>query len=79
MAIPKPSRHLIFELNDNFEIKMSPVTFGLCLAGMAAATLVIPYVGLFTVPTYLAVLFAFVSDKVQYVLADEGTYLFEEE
>ena len=58
---------------------MSPVTFGLCLAGMATATLVIPYVGLFTVPTYLAVLFAFVSDKVQYVLADEGTYLFEEE
>jgi len=48
------------------------MVFGGFVSVMALATVLVPYIALLTVPTYLAILFAVVSEKVDIV--NEGEY-----
>ena len=64
MAPNKPSKKVVFTLNDHYEILINPLVLGLCMVTMALATVLVPYLGLLTVPTYLAILFAVVSEKI---------------
>lgn len=64
MALPKPKKYLVFTLNDHYEIKVKPLIFGACILLLTIATVIIPYIWLLTVPTYLTILFAAVSEKI---------------
>ena len=64
MALQKPKKYLVFTLNDHYEIKMKPLIFGACILLLTIATVTIPYIAFLTVPTYLTILFAAVSEKI---------------
>jgi len=64
VALPKPKKYLVFTLNDHYEIKVKPLIFGACILLLTIATVIIPYIWLLTVPTYLTILFAAVSEKI---------------
>ena len=51
-------------MNDHYEIKMKPLIFGACILLLTIATVTIPYIAFLTVPTYLTILFAAVSEKI---------------
>ena len=68
----KSNKFIVFVLNDHYDVKIRPVVFGSIISIMAVVTVLIPYIALLTVPTYLAILFAVVSEKVDYITeADE--------
>ncbi|MBT3657496.1 MAG: hypothetical protein HN544_04795 [Euryarchaeota archaeon] len=46
---------------------------------MAVITVLIPYIALLTVPTYLAILFAVVSEKVDYITESDEENTLESE
>jgi cyclophilin family peptidyl-prolyl cis-trans isomerase len=72
----KSKKFIVFVLNDHYDVKIRPVVFGSIISIMAAVTVLIPYIALLTVPTYLAILFAVVSEKVDYITeADEENTL----
>jgi hypothetical protein len=54
----------VFTLNDHTEIKIRPLTFGACMLLLTVATVTIPYIAFLTVPTYLTILFAALSEKI---------------
>lgn len=64
MALPKPKKYLVFTLNDHYEIKIKPLIFGACILLLTIATVAIPYIAFLTVPTYLTILFAAISEKI---------------
>jgi hypothetical protein len=64
VALQKPKKYLVFTLNDHYEIKMKPLIFGACILLLTIATVTIPYIAFLTVPTYLTILFAAVSEKI---------------
>lgn len=57
---------MVFILNDHYEIKINPYVFGICMLILLAVTFVIPWAGIITVPTYLAILFAALSEKIDF-------------
>ena len=63
----KSNKFIVFVLNDHYDVKIRPVVFGSIISIMAVITVLIPYIALLTVPTYLAILFAVVSEKVDYI------------
>ena len=72
----KSNKLIVFVLNDHYDVKIRPVVFGSIISIMAVVTVLIPYIALLTVPTYLAILFAVVSEKVDYITeADEENTL----
>jgi cyclophilin family peptidyl-prolyl cis-trans isomerase len=72
----KSNKFIVFVLNDHYDVKIRPVVFGSIISIMAVITVLIPYIALLTVPTYLAILFAVVSEKVDYITqADEENTL----
>ena len=72
----KSKKFIVFVLNDHYDVKIRPVVFGSIISIMAVVTVLIPYIALLTVPTYLAILFAVVSEKVDYITqADEENTL----
>ena len=72
----KSKKFIVFVLNDHYDVKIRPVLFGSIISIMAVITVLIPYIALLTVPTYLAILFAVVSEKVDYITeADEENTL----
>ena len=72
----KSNKLIVFVLNDHYDVKIRPVVFGSIISIMAVITVLIPYIALLTVPTYLAILFAVVSEKVDYITeADEENTL----
>lgn len=72
----KSKKFIVFVLNDHYDVKIRPVVFGSIISIMAVITVLIPYIALLTVPTYLAILFAVVSEKVDYITeADEENTL----
>jgi cyclophilin family peptidyl-prolyl cis-trans isomerase len=72
----KSNKFIVFVLNDHYDVKIRPVVFGSIISIMAVVTVLIPYIALLTVPTYLAILFAVVSEKVDYITeADEENTL----
>ena len=72
----KSNKFIVFVLNDHYDVKIRPVVFGSIISMMAVITVLIPYIALLTVPTYLAILFAVVSEKVDYITeADEENTL----
>ena len=72
----KSNKFIVFVLNDHYDVKIRPVLFGSIISIMAVITVLIPYIALLTVPTYLAILFAVVSEKVDYITeADEENTL----
>ena len=68
----KSNKYIVFVLNDHYDVKIRPMIFGGFVSVMALATVLVPYIALLTVPTYLAILFAVVSEKVDIV--NEGEY-----
>ena len=68
----KSNKYIVFVLNDHYDVKIRPLVFGGFVSAMALATVLVPYIALLTVPTYLAILFAVVSEKVDIV--NEGEY-----
>ena len=52
----KPNKFIVFLLNDHYDVKIRPVVFGSIISIMAVITVLIPYIALLTVPTYLAIL-----------------------
>lgn len=62
----KSSKYMVFILNDHYEIKINPYVFGICMLILLAVTFAIPWSGIITVPTYLAILFAAVSEKIDF-------------
>ncbi len=72
----RPNKFIVFVLNDHYDIKIKPVIFGGIISIMAIITVLIPFIALLTVPTYLAILFAVVSEKVDYITEgnEETTY-----
>ena len=72
----KSKKFIVFVLNDHYDVKIRPVVFGSIISIMAVVTVLIPYIALLTVPTYLAILFAIVYEKVDYITqADEENTL----
>ena len=75
----KSNNFIVFVLNDHYDVKIRPVVFGIIISIMAVMTVLIPYLTLLTVPTYLAILFAVVSEKVDYITEDDEEKTFESE
>ena len=75
----KPNKFIVFLLNDHYDVKIRPVVFGSIISIMAVITVLIPYIALLTVPTYLAILFAVVSDKVDYITESDEENTLESE
>ena len=78
-AKSKSNGFIVFVLNDHYDVKIRPVVFGSIISVMAIITVLIPYIALLTVPTYLAILFAVVSEKVDYVTDDKEEVTLESE
>ncbi len=57
---------MFIRLNDELEMKISIPTFLLVMFSMALITLFANIFALFSFPLYIAVIFAAVSDKIQY-------------
>ena len=68
----KSNKYIVFVLNDHYDVKIRPLVFGGFVSAMALATVLVPYIALLTVPTYLAILFAVVSEKVDIVNEGES-------
>lgn len=67
---PKPHRLIVFTLNDHYDLKIRVSIFSLILLSMTLLTVTIPYIALLTVPTYLTILFAIVSEKVDIIQSE---------
>ena len=75
----KSKKFIVFVLNDHYDVKIRPVVFGSIISIMAVITVLIPYIALLTVPTYLAILFAVVSEKVDYITESDEENTLESE
>ena len=75
----KSKKFIVFVLNDHYDVKIRPVVFGSIISIMAVVTVLIPYIALLTVPTYLAILFAVVSEKVDYITESDEEKTLESE
>ena len=75
----KSSKLIVFVLNDHYDVKIRPLVFGGFVSVMALATVLVPYIALLTVPTYLAILFAIVSEKVDIVTKEKEEFTNESE
>ena len=72
----QPPKFLFIRLNDDFELKVNVPVFTIVMLLMALITLFANIFALFAVPLYLAVIFAAVSDKMEY---RQENQLFDEE
>ena len=66
MARLPRSKLVTIELNKDLSIQISLPLFVVVLAVMTLITLFLPMLALFTVPTYLALLFALSSDRISF-------------
>ena len=73
----EPRKFLFIYLNENLELKLSIPAFTIMIISMAIITLFANIFALFSVPLYLGIIFAAVSEKIQYKF--EELYDFEEE
>ena len=73
----QPQKYMFIRLNDELEMKISIPTFLLVMSSMALITLFANIFALFSVPLYIAVIFAAVSDKIQY--RSDDLFISEEE
>tara|TARA_B100000767_G_C19272422_1_gene331920 strand:+ start:232 stop:495 length:264 start_codon:yes stop_codon:yes gene_type:complete len=75
----KSNKLIVFVLNDHYDVKIRPLVFGGFVSAMALTTVLFPYLALLTVPTYLAILFAVVSEKVDIVTKEKEEFTNESE
>jgi len=72
-----PPKYLFFKLNDDLELKLSITAFVVSMSLMALITIFANIFALFSFPLYLGIIFAVVSDRLEY--RTEGLNFFEEE
>ena len=65
MAI-QPTKFLFFRLNDDFELKVSVPVFALIIFVMTIITMISNIFALFSIPLFFAIVFAAVSEKIDY-------------
>ena len=73
----QPTKFLFFMLNDDFELKVSVPMFTLIISVLTIITMISNIFALFTIPLFFAIVFAAVSEKVDYRC--ENLLLSEEE
>ena len=61
-----PTKYLFFRLNDHFELKVSLPIFILCLLILVVITMISNIFALFSIPLFFAIVFAAVSEKIDY-------------
>ena len=61
-----PTKYLFFRLNDDFELKVSLPMFVVCLLTLVVITMISNIFALFTIPLFFAIVFAAVSEKIDY-------------
>ena len=79
MARPPSSKFVTIEINENLKIRISLPLLVLVTITMALVTLLLPIIALFTVPTYLALLFALSSDRISFGNYESNSSFDEEE
>jgi len=65
MAI-QPTKFLFFRLNDDLELKVSIPLFVLTISILVIMTMISNIFALFSIPLFLAIVFAAVSEKIDY-------------
>ena len=68
---PRKIRFFVIQLNDTTDVRVRMGYFFAGLVLLSIFTLIFPYFALITVPTYLAILYAFVSEKIDIVFINE--------
>ena len=72
-----PTKYLFFRLNDDFELKVSLPIFVVCLFILVVITMISNIFALFSIPLFFAIVFAAVSEKIDYRY--DNLFHFEEE
>ncbi len=62
----QPTKFLFFRLNDDFELKVSVPLFVLIVFVLTIVTMISNIFALFTIPLFFAIVFAAVSEKLDY-------------
>ncbi len=73
----QPTKFLFFMLNDDLELKVSVPMFTLILSVLTIITMISNIFALFTIPLFFAIVFAAVSEKIDFRY--ENLLLSEEE
>ena len=73
----QPTKFLFFRLNDDFELKVSLTLFVLTIFILVVVTMISNIFAFFSIPLFFAIVFAAVSEKIDYRYDD--LFLFEEE
>ena len=73
----QPTKFLFFRLNDDFELKVSVPMFILIIFVLTIITMISNIFAVFTIPLFFAVVFAAVSEKIDYRY--DNLFLSEEE
>ena len=73
MAV-QPTKMMFFRLNDDLELKLSVPLFGLIVFVLILITMISNIFALLTFPLFLAIIFAAVSEKIDYRFDDQSIY-----
>ena len=73
----QPTKFLFFRLNDDFELKVSVPLFVLITFVLTIITMISNIFAIFTIPLFFAIVFAAVSEKIDYRY--DNLFLSEEE
>ena len=65
---------IFFRLNDDFELKLTVPLFVLILFVLILITMISNILALLTFPLFLAIIFAAVSEKIDYRFDDQSIY-----
>ena len=61
-----PTKYLFFRLNDDFDLKVSLPIFVFSLIILVVITMISNIFALFSIPMFFAIVFAAVSEKIDY-------------
>ena len=70
----QPTKMMFFRLNDDLELKLSVPLFGLIVFVLILITMISNIFALLTFPLFLAIIFAAVSEKIDYRFDDQSIY-----
>ena len=70
----QPTKMMFFRLNDDLELKLSVPLFVLILFVLILITMISNIFALLTFPLFLAIIFAAVSEKIDYRFDDQSIY-----
>lgn len=68
---PRKIKFFVIQINDTTDVRVRMSYFCAGLALISLIMLIFPYFALVTVPTYLAILYAFVSEKIDIVYINQ--------